>query len=58
MVGAACGQLLDIGREQDTGDVLRVGGEVRHWHELGALEGLDELPDKDIALWRLVLARI
>jgi hypothetical protein len=55
VVGAAGGQLLHVRREQDPGDVLLVRGEVGHGHQLGPLEGLDELPDEDIALWQLVL---
>lgn len=50
MVGTAGGQLLDIGREEDAGDVLLVCREVGQGDELGSVVGLEKLPDKDIAL--------
>lgn len=56
VVGAACGQLLHIRGEQNPGDVLAVGVEVRDGEELRAVEGLDELPDKDVALRSYTLA--
>lgn len=55
VVGAAGGELLDVRGEEDAGDVFFVGVEVRDGEELGAVEGLDELPDEDIALLRCVL---
>lgn len=50
VVGAARGELLDVRREEDAGDVLLVGAEVGYGNELGAVVGLEELPDKDVAL--------
>ncbi len=50
VVGAARGELLDVGREQDPGDVLLVGRELGQGHRLGALKGLDELPHEYVAL--------
>lgn len=50
MVGTAGGQLLDIGREEDAGNVLLVCREVGQGDELGSVVGLEKLPDKDIAL--------
>lgn len=52
VVGAARGQLLDVGREQDAGNVLLVGGKVRHGHHAGAVVFLLNLPDEDVALAR------
>lgn len=53
VVGAAGRQLLDVGGEEDAGDGLFVRVEVRYGDELGAVEGLDELPDEYVALGRL-----
>ncbi len=50
VVGATGSQLLDVGREQNAGDVLLVRREVCQGDKLGPLESLDELPDEDIAL--------
>jgi hypothetical protein len=50
VVGAAGGELLDVGGEEDAGDGLLVCVELRHGDELGALEGLDQLPDEDVSL--------
>lgn len=50
MVGAAGGQLLDVGGEQDPGDVFLVSAEVRHGDKLCAIKGLEEVPNKDVAL--------
>lgn len=57
VVGAARGELLDVGREKDAGDVLLVGGEVGDGEELGAVEVLNQGPDEDIALQELVLPK-
>lgn len=53
VVGAAGRQLLDVGGEEDAGDGFFVRVEVRYGNELGAVEGLDELPDEYVALGRL-----
>lgn len=50
VVGGAGGELLGVGGEQDAGDVLLVRVEVRDGLEVGAVEGLNEGPDKDVAL--------
>lgn len=50
VVGRAGRQLLDVRGEEDPRDVLLVGGEVGDGLELGAVEGLDQGPDKDITL--------
>lgn len=41
VIGAAGGKLLDVGGEEDAGDVLIVGAEVGDGDELGALRRLD-----------------
>lgn len=43
-------KLLDVGGEEDARDVLLVGGKLGYWQELGAVEGLDELPNENVAL--------
>ena len=50
MVGTAGGQLLDIGGEEDAGDVFLVRREVGQGDELRSVVGLKKLPDEDIAL--------
>lgn len=50
VVGAAGGELLDIGREQDTGDVLLVGAELGDGNEASAVKLGVERPDEDVAL--------
>ena len=50
VVGAAGGKLLHVGGQQDARDDFLVGGEVRDGEELGAVEGLQELPDEDVTL--------
>lgn len=50
VVRAARRQLLDVGRQEDAGDVLLVRVEVRHGEELGAVVGLDQFPDEYVAL--------
>lgn len=50
VVGGAGGELLDVGGQQDAGDVLLVGAEVGDGEQVGALVGLDQLPDEDVAL--------
>lgn len=50
VVGAAGRELFDVRGEENARDGLLVRVEVRHGHELGAVEGLDELPDEDVAL--------
>lgn len=51
VVGRARRQLLDVGREQDARDVLLVRVEVGDGLQLGAVEGLDQGPDEDVALF-------
>lgn len=46
---AGC-KLLGIGREQDSRNVLFVGVEVGYGLEVGAVKGLDEGPDEDVAI--------
>lgn len=50
VVRGAGGQLLDVGREEDARDVVLVRGEVRDGLQLGAIEILDQGPNKDVAL--------
>lgn len=50
VVGGARRQLLDVGRQQDARDVLLVRRELRDGLQLGAVEGLDQGPDEDVAL--------
>lgn len=50
VVSATGCKLLDVRGEEDARDVLLVGAEVRHRDELGAVEALDKVPHKDIAL--------
>lgn len=50
MIGAACGQLLYIWREEDSCDIFFMGVEVGDGEELGAVEGLDKLPNEHVAL--------
>jgi hypothetical protein len=50
MVGTAGGQLLDVGGEEDAGDVLLVCRKVGQGDELRSIVGLEKLPDEDIAL--------
>ena len=57
VVGGAGRQLLDVRRQQDAGDVLLVRRELRDGLQLGAVEGLDQGPDEDVALWGLKSAR-
>lgn len=54
-VGAAGGEVLDVGGEQDAGYVGVVGFEVGDGDELGFFAVLEEVPDVDVALG--VLAR-
>jgi len=42
--------VLDIGREEDAGYVVFVGGEMGYWDEGGLFAVLEEVPDVDIAL--------
>lgn len=49
-VGAAGGQVLDVGGEEDAGDGAVVGFEVGEGDELGFLAELEEVPDVDVAL--------
>lgn len=51
VVGGARRQLLDVGRQQDARDVLLVRRELCDGLQLGAVEGLDQRPDEDVALW-------
>ena len=57
MVCAACCQLLDVWREEDTSDVLLVSVELRHGEQLGPVVGLHKTPDKYVAL-RIMLGRV
>lgn len=57
VVGGARRQLLDVGRQQDARDVLLVRRELGDGLQLGAVEGLDQGPDEDVALWGSRLAR-
>lgn len=50
VVGRARRQLLDVRGQQDARDVLLVRRELRDGLQLGAVEGLDQGPDKDVAL--------
>lgn len=50
VIGRACRKLLDVGREEDSGDVLLMRREVCHRKELSMLVVLNECPDKDVAL--------
>jgi len=54
VISTASRKLLDIRREEDTGDVLVVGFEVGNRDEGGFFSVLDEKPDKDIALFEFV----
>lgn len=55
VVGGAGRELLDVRGQQDARDVLLVRVEVRDGLQLGAVEGLDEGPDEDVALfWSVV----
>ena len=56
VVGAAGGELLDVWREEDAGYVFLVRGEVGDRKELCSIEGLDQLPDEDVALFYCKLA--
>lgn len=51
VVGGARRQLLDVRGQQDARDVLLVRRELRDGLQLGAVEGLDQGPDEDVALW-------
>lgn len=50
MISAAGGKLLDVWGQEDSCDVFFMGVEMCNGEELGAVEGLDQLPDEDIAL--------
>lgn len=54
VVGAACCQLLHIGRKQDPGDVLFVSVEMRHREQLCPLVVLAKMPDENITLGELL----
>lgn len=51
VIGRAGRELLDVGGQQDPRDVLLVRVEMRDGLQLGAVEGLDEGPDEDVALF-------
>lgn len=58
VVGGAGRELLGVGREQDACDVLFVSVEVGDGLEVGAVKGLDEGPDEDVALqWEESVSR-
>lgn len=42
--------MLDVGREEDTGDVVLVCGEVCDWDESSLFAVLDEVPNVDVTL--------
>jgi hypothetical protein len=50
VVGAACCQLLHVGRKQDPGDVLFVSIEVCHREQLCLVRCLAKIPYEYIAL--------
>jgi hypothetical protein len=50
MVGGASSQVLDVGREEDTGDIVLVCGEVCDWNESSLFAVLDEVPNVDVTL--------
>ena len=50
VIGAASCKVLDVGRKENTGDVLVVSFEVGDRHELSLLAVLEEVPDVDTAL--------
>lgn len=50
VVGAAGGEVADVGGEEHAGDVGCVGGEGAHRDEGGDVAVLDQFPDVDIAL--------
>jgi len=49
VVRGASGEVLDVWREEDTGDVVLVCGEVCDWDEGGLFAVLNEVPDVNIA---------
>lgn len=51
MVGAASGEFLDVRREEDARNAFLVCVELSDRQELRSIIGLDELPDKHIALY-------
>lgn len=55
VVGATGCEVLDIGRQEDAGDVLVVGLEMGDGHELGLLTVLEEVPDINAALYSLLV---
>lgn len=50
VVGAAGGEVADVGREEHAGDVGCVGGEGADGDEGGDVPVLDQFPDVDVAL--------
>lgn len=53
MVSTAGCQVLHIGGQEDTSDILAVCFEVGYGHELGLLAVLEEVPDIDTTLFNL-----
>jgi len=50
VVGAAGGEVADVGGEEHARDVGRMGGEGADGHEGGDVAVLDQFPDVDVAL--------
>ena len=50
MVGGAGGELADVWREENTGDVFVVSLELGDWHELGYISRLEHTPNVDVSL--------
>lgn len=50
MICGACCEVFYIGGEEDTSDVVLVGGEVCNWNQRRLLAVLLEVPNVDISL--------
>jgi hypothetical protein len=50
VVGRASGQVLNVGRKENTGNVVLVCGEMGDWDEGSLFAVLEEVPDVDVAL--------
>jgi hypothetical protein len=50
VVGGASREVFDVGREEDTGNVVVVRFEVGYGHELGLFAVLKKMPDVDASL--------
>ena len=53
MVGAARCEVLDVGGQENAGDIVAVCLEVGDWDEGCLLAVLKEMPDVDVALYIL-----